>query len=192
VLENFQQLRQGPPPAPARSRSERFTAPQQIDIIDRHVIDAREKGASVVAGATGAQARAGSTSDRPGQRRPHDGVHDGGDVRPTLPIMRVAGVDEPSASPTTRPTPPGQRLHEGHGQGEQIARRLEAGAVTINDAQVNYTVFDAPMGGWKSSGLGVRHGRGIRKYCKTQTILFNPLAPSATSTCSRTRRGARS
>ena len=56
--------------------------------------------------------------------------------------------------------------------------RLEAGAITINDSQVNYTVFDAPMGGWKSSGIGVRHGpAGIRKYCHTQTILFNSLAP---------------
>ena len=29
------------------------------------------------------------------------------------------------------------------------------------------------MGGWKTSGMGVRHGpQGIRKYCKTQTIVF--------------------
>jgi hypothetical protein len=36
------------------------------------------------------------------------------------------------------------------------------------------------MGGWKSSGLGVRHGpTGIRKYCRTQSILFapTPFAP---------------
>jgi hypothetical protein len=33
-------------------------------------------------------------------------------------------------------------------------------------------VFDAPMGGWKTSGVGSRHGAtGIRKYCRTQTIL---------------------
>jgi acyl-CoA reductase-like NAD-dependent aldehyde dehydrogenase len=61
---------------------------------------------------------------------------------------------------------------------EAIARRLHAGSVTINDAQVNFTVFDAPMGGWKQSGIGVRHGAaGIRKYCRTQSILFTPLAP---------------
>jgi acyl-CoA reductase-like NAD-dependent aldehyde dehydrogenase len=63
-------------------------------------------------------------------------------------------------------------------RGEQVARRLHAGSVTINDSQVNYTVFDAPMGGWKSSGIGVRHGpNGIRKYCHTQSILFTPFAP---------------
>jgi hypothetical protein len=34
------------------------------------------------------------------------------------------------------------------------------------------------MGGWKSSGIGVRHGApGIRKYCRSQSILFLGLAP---------------
>ena len=36
--------------------------------------------------------------------------------------------------------------------------------------------LEAPMGGWKTSGIGVRHGpAGIRKYCKTQTILLSPF-----------------
>ena len=34
------------------------------------------------------------------------------------------------------------------------------------------------MGGWKTSGLGVRHGaEGIRKYTKRQTILLTRFAP---------------
>jgi acyl-CoA reductase-like NAD-dependent aldehyde dehydrogenase len=63
-------------------------------------------------------------------------------------------------------------------KGDAIARRLEAGAVTIDDAHVNYTLFDAPMGGWRASGIGVQHGTsGIRNYCRTQSILFTQLAP---------------
>jgi hypothetical protein len=33
------------------------------------------------------------------------------------------------------------------------------------------------MGGWKTSGLGSRHGaEGIRKYCRRQTILLTRFA----------------
>ena len=34
-------------------------------------------------------------------------------------------------------------------RGEALARRLEAGVVCVNDAQVNYTALNLPMGGWK-------------------------------------------
>jgi hypothetical protein len=47
--------------------------------------------------------------------------------------------------------------------------------VCVNDAMVNYTALELPMGGWKASGLGSRHGPGgIRKYCAQQTILITP------------------
>ena len=43
---------------------------------------------------------------------------------------------------------------------------------------LNYVAFGAPMGGWKTSGVGSRHGaNGIRKYCKTQTIMSQKFAP---------------
>ena len=52
-------------------------------------------------------------------------------------------------------------------RGEALARRLEVGAVCVNDAAVNYFALEAPMGGVKESGIGVRHGaEGIRKYCR--------------------------
>jgi hypothetical protein len=61
--------------------------------------------------------------------------------------------------------------------GEALARRIEAGVVCVNDAQVNYTALNLPMGGWKSSGLGTRHGaNGIRKYTKTQSLLVTRRA----------------
>jgi hypothetical protein len=50
--------------------------------------------------------------------------------------------------------------------------------VTVNDAQINYVALELPMGGWKQSGLGTRHGvDGIRKYTKNQTILVTSFAP---------------
>jgi hypothetical protein len=60
-------------------------------------------------------------------------------------------------------------------RGEAIARRLEAGAANVNDAIVNYTALELPMGGAKASGLGSRHAAGgIRKYCSQQAIVVTP------------------
>jgi hypothetical protein len=34
------------------------------------------------------------------------------------------------------------------------------------------------MGGWKASGIGYRHGAiGIRKYCRSESILVSRLSP---------------
>jgi hypothetical protein len=53
-----------------------------------------------------------------------------------------------------------------------VAEQLEVGACNINDALINYFHLEVPMGGWKSSGIGWRHGPGgIRKYCRTETIV---------------------
>jgi choline dehydrogenase-like flavoprotein len=60
-------------------------------------------------------------------------------------------------------------------KGERLARRVEAGVCCVNDAQVNYAALELPMGGWKASGLGSRHGPdGIRKYTKRQSLLITP------------------
>jgi acyl-CoA reductase-like NAD-dependent aldehyde dehydrogenase len=98
---------------------------------------------------------------------------------PTVPIMKVRDAEEAvrlandseyglQASVWTRDA----------SKGERLARRIEAGAVTVNDAQMNYVALELPMGGWKSSGLGTRHGAdGIRKYTKNQTLLVTSFAP---------------
>ncbi len=60
-------------------------------------------------------------------------------------------------------------------RGEAIARRLEVGAANVNDALINYTALELPMGGAKASGLGTRHAAGgIRKYCALQAIVVTP------------------
>ena len=98
---------------------------------------------------------------------------------PTVPIMKVADADEAvrlandsqyglAASVWTKDA----------ARGEALARRIEAGAVCVNDAQLNYVALELPMGGWKASGLGSRHGAaGIRKYCRQQSLLVTRFAP---------------
>jgi betaine-aldehyde dehydrogenase len=55
---------------------------------------------------------------------------------------------------------------------EQIARKLEVGAVNVNDVLTNYFALGVPMGGWKESGIGFRHGSyGIKKFVRPESIV---------------------
>ena len=63
-------------------------------------------------------------------------------------------------------------------RGVQIAKRIESGAVCVNDAVINYVALELPMGGAKASGLGSRHGaNGIRKFCQQQSIVVSRSFP---------------
>ena len=98
---------------------------------------------------------------------------------PTLPIMKVGDAEE--AIRLANESPYGLAasvFSKDTKRGEAVARRVQAGAVCVNDAQINYFALELPMGGWKASGLGSRHGReGIRKYCAQQTLLVTRFAP---------------
>jgi succinate-semialdehyde dehydrogenase/glutarate-semialdehyde dehydrogenase len=68
--------------------------------------------------------------------------------------------------------------------GHRVAARLQAGTVNVNEAYAAaWASVDAPMGGFKDSGLGRRHGaQGILKYTEPQTIAIQrgiPLAAPA-------------
>jgi len=180
VTENIRQLRQGPPGQPASVDVGAVTFPPQLEIVDSHVKDAVAKGAKVL---VGGHAKAGEGRffeptvlvdvDHSMKIMTEE------TFGPTLPIMRVRDTEEAirlandsayglQASVFTRDTD----------KGEQLARRIEAGAVCVNDVQVNYMALNLPMGGWKTSGLGTRHGAGgIRKYTKVQSLLVTKLAP---------------
>ena len=66
-------------------------------------------------------------------------------------------------------------------RGRQFATRLHAGTVNVNEGYAaTWASVDAPMGGFKQSGLGRRHGRhGIQKYTEEQTISVQRLLPLA-------------
>jgi acyl-CoA reductase-like NAD-dependent aldehyde dehydrogenase len=180
VTDNVRKLRQGAPAGIASADVGAVTFPPQIDTVEEHVKDAVAKGAKVL---VGGHPRAGAGRFfEPTVLVDVD--HSMKIMReetfgPTLPIMKVADAEEAvrlandsnyglAASVWTRDTERGQAL----------ARRIEAGAVCVNDAQVNYLALNLPMGGWKASGLGTRHGAGgIRKYTRTQSLLVTKLAP---------------
>jgi acyl-CoA reductase-like NAD-dependent aldehyde dehydrogenase len=180
VTENVRRLRQGPPAGLASVDVGAVTFPPQIELVDGHVQDAVQKGARVLVG---------------GHRRPGEGrfyeptvlvdvdhsmkIMTEETFGPTLPIMKVSDAEE--ALRLANDTAYGLQASvwtKDVERGESLARRVEAGVVCVNDAQINYSALNLPMGGWKSSGLGTRHGAGgIRKYTKTQSLLVTRLAP---------------
>ncbi len=62
-------------------------------------------------------------------------------------------------------------------RGIEVASRLEAGTVGVNDGYAAvWSSYDAPMGGTKLSGMGRRHGaEGLLKYTESQTIAVQRL-----------------
>ena len=84
---------------------------------------------------------------------------------PVIPVMKVADVERGDrARQRHHATGSARRCSPATpAEGERIARRIEAGHCNVNDVLVNYNVLGLPMGGWKSSGIGFRHGaHGIR------------------------------
>ncbi len=177
LTERVAALRTGEPAGPGTVDLGAITFPPQIDLIASHVDDAVERGARVLTG--------GRRADGPGRFYEPTVLVDVDHTMlcmreetfgPTLPVMRVADAEEAvrlanegryglAASVWTRDVR----------RGEELARRVEAGACCVNDAQLNYAVLELPMGGWKQSGLGSRHGAdGIRKYAARQSILVTP------------------
>jgi acyl-CoA reductase-like NAD-dependent aldehyde dehydrogenase len=180
VTDNVRALRQGAPDGgPGTVDVGAVIFPPQIDIVDDHVRDAVNKGARVL---TGGRARPGAGR----YYEPTVLVDVDHSMKcmteetfgPTIPIMKVGDVDE--AVSLANDSAYGLQASVWTNdieRGEALARRMEAGVVCVNDAQINYTALNLPMGGWKSSGIGTRHGaNGIRKYCKVQSLLVTRKA----------------
>jgi acyl-CoA reductase-like NAD-dependent aldehyde dehydrogenase len=180
VTEKARALRHGVPGGPGTVEVGAMTHGPQVDVVQRHVDDARTKGARVLVG--------GSRGGRAGQWfEPTvlaDVDHDMAIMReetfgPTLPIMRVADADEAVRLANDSPYGLGASVFSGDvARGEAIARRLETGSACVNDALVNYYALELPMGGAKASGMGYRHGPGgIRKFTQHQALLVSRIHP---------------
>jgi acyl-CoA reductase-like NAD-dependent aldehyde dehydrogenase len=181
VTRKVAALRQGVPDGPGSVDVGAMTFAPQLDVVNRHVEEARQAGARVLVG--------GRASHQQGGRFYAPTVLADVDhsmscmteetFGPTVAIMRVSDADE--AVRLANDSPYGLSASvfgKDVARAEQVARRIEAGAACVNDAQLNYFALELPMGGWKESGMGSRHGApGIRKYCRQQSLLITRFAP---------------
>jgi acyl-CoA reductase-like NAD-dependent aldehyde dehydrogenase len=147
----------------------------QVAVTDRHVADAIAKGAKAL---TGGERPAG-----PGSFYPPTVLVDVDHSMacmteetfgPTLPIMKVSTVAE--AVRLANDSPYGLSasvFSQDADRANDIAVQLDCGAVNINDVISNLMCTTAPMGGWKTSGIGARFGGadGLRKFCRQEAIV---------------------
>jgi acyl-CoA reductase-like NAD-dependent aldehyde dehydrogenase len=179
VVEKTLQLRQGSDlyetATDRRIDVGAMTFPKQVDVVEEHIRDSRERGAQILTGG----GRNPNLSGRYLEPTVIAGVDHSMKVMtdetfgPVLPIMRVKDADEAlrlandsryglNASVFTRDKT----------RGERIAAQVEAGITCVNDVIAGFGVTDAPSGGLKESGVGKRHGaEGIRRFCHQKVIV---------------------
>jgi acyl-CoA reductase-like NAD-dependent aldehyde dehydrogenase len=180
LTDKVSKLRTGVPGTPGTIDIGSMTGPGQSDIVDQHVRDAVAKGARVL---TGGKRRAGA-GDFYEPTVLVDVDHTMACMTeetfgPTLPVMKVRDVEEGLRLANDSPYGLNSSVFTRDlARGEEVASRIEAGNACVNDALTNYFELRAPFSGWKTSGLGGRHGaEGIKKYCKQQTVLTTRFAP---------------
>jgi betaine-aldehyde dehydrogenase len=167
-------LRQGPDGPAYENDVGAMTSPNQTAIVEDHVSDALAGGARALTG--------GKRREGPGDYfEPTVLV----DVDHSMKVMRdetfgpVVGVmkvrDEEEALRLANDTRYGLSgsVFGAKRHAEQVARRVECGAINVNDVLTNYFAANVPMGGWKESGIGFRHGEyGIKKFCRPESIVI--------------------
>jgi acyl-CoA reductase-like NAD-dependent aldehyde dehydrogenase len=167
-------LRQGAEGGSGAKEVGAMTSPRQIEIVEDHVEDALASGARALAG---------------GRRLPGPGDYFEPTVLvdvdhsmkvmrdetfgPVVGVMKVRDADEAVRLANDSRYGLSGAVFGKRERAEQVARRVECGAVNVNDVLVNYFATGVPMGGWKQSGIGSRHGEpGIKKYCRSESLVI--------------------
>src|SRR3954469_5366653 len=174
LAEQVRALRQGTDGRSYGADIGAMATPAQVDIVSDHVEDARQKGARVL---TGGKRREGSgTWYEPTVIADVDHsmkVMTDETFGPVVPVMKVSDEEEALRfSNDTTYGLSGSVFTRDFKHGEEIARRMEAGAINVDDVLTNYLTLEVPMGGWQWSGIGYRHSAyGVRKFVRPGSIV---------------------
>ena len=152
-----------------------MTSPNQRAVVEEHVTEALEKGARALTG--------GRAVEGPGHYYEPtvlvDVDHSMKVMRdetfgPVVGVMKVRDAEEALRHANDTRYGLAASVFGEKQRAERIGRRIECGAVNVNDVIVNYVLMDVPMGGWKESGVGFRHGEyGIKKYCRPESVIVH-------------------
>ncbi|MCU1354125.1 MAG: aldehyde dehydrogenase [Acidimicrobiales bacterium] len=154
-----------------------MTFANQLDIVERHLADAVDKGAKVLVGGHRVKGRDGLWFE-PTVVVDVDHTMDlmtAETFGPVLPIMKVS--DDEEALRLANDTVYGLNSSvwtTDLDKGERLAMRVQAGNVCINDTMVSYAVTGLPFGGVKESGIGRVHGaEGLREFSVSKSVLID-------------------
>jgi succinate-semialdehyde dehydrogenase/glutarate-semialdehyde dehydrogenase len=158
----------------------------QLDRVRAHLDDAVLKGARVLAGGA-PRPDLGPSIFEPTVLT--DVPEDAALVReetfgPLVAIYPVASEDEAIARANDSAFGLNASVWTSPSRGRALAAQIEAGTVNVNEGySAAWASHGSPMGGWKESGLGRRHGaEGLLKYTESQTVAVQrgvPVAPFA-------------
>lgn len=153
-----------------------ITMPSQVEVVERHLADARSRGARVIAGG-------GPTDGHVVQPAllvdvPEDSTAVTEETfGPTLVLRKVADMDE-AVSRTNA-----SRYHLAasvfsRANGTAIADRIRSGMVAVNSVFSFAAVATVPFGGVGDSGFGRIHGAdGLREFCYAHAVVRQKFRP---------------
>jgi acyl-CoA reductase-like NAD-dependent aldehyde dehydrogenase len=173
LTEQVRGLRQGADGRKPEKDVGAMTSPNQTAIVEGQVDDALANGARALTG--------GRKVDGPGDYYEPtvlvDVDHSMKVMRdetfgPVVGVMKVRDSEEALRLANDSRYGLAASVFGEKGRAERVARRIEAGSVNVNDVITNMAAMGVPMGGWKQSGIGFRHGEyGIKKYCRAESIV---------------------
>jgi len=175
VKERVRILRQGPPLAGTTVDLGAMTMPGQLDILERLVEDAVQKGAKVLSGGH-------RRSDLRGQYFEPTvlvNVDHTMDITqkeqfgPVMVIIRVKDEEHAIRLANDCPYALGSSVFSNDVQrAERIGRRIRAGMTVVNDYGLAYMIQSLPFGGVGTSGFGRINGKeGLRACCNEKAMV---------------------
>jgi succinate-semialdehyde dehydrogenase/glutarate-semialdehyde dehydrogenase len=155
-----------------------MTTTRQMETVRAHLDEALSRGATIFAQSAAppaggnflpATVLTGVTHDMTVMRDETFG--------PVIGVMAVDDEDEAVAlANDSHLGLTGSVWSKSRGRAEAVARRIKAGAITVNDHLMSHGLPATPWGGFKQSGIGRTHGRlGFDEMTEPQVIVHDRL-----------------